>query len=462
MKKILFVAHSGTLEGGGEHSLLDMILHTKSLGLYDIHVALPEPGPFSEALKRHDIPFSTATYKFGMNPRPVFDVSTRHRTSLWFGQSLVSAYNIVTLTKPDLIISNTIVIPWFIRIARFFNVPSICVVRELNDLRNGVDLAPDTDTYLRKIAEQVTAVVFNSKYTQSNYEKYFKHLPQAIVYPVVKVDPKLIEESTTKKPFLGSTIKLVVIGNVATHKNQLLALQAINQLRKSGTNHKFHLTIVGAQRNPDYLETLKSYISKHSLSPYVTFKPYTPNPHREIVKHDILLMTSSHEAFGRVTLEGQMLGRLVIGAASAGTLEIIKNDSTGLTFKPDDSADLADTLLSAADNKRHVQSLAQKSQEQSLRVFSEEAIYAPYNELLASRHFKNQPIDYDTARLFGDDLFSMIKYGIELERDLSMVSRVITLLRPARLVYKAARNPQRTMEKVKKRVSKKRNTGLVD
>jgi glycosyltransferase involved in cell wall biosynthesis len=456
MKKILFVAHGGTLEGGGEHSLLDMVLYVKSLGIYDVHVALPEAGAFSNALKVHDIPFSTSPYKFCMNPRPDAGAGSISRTTIWFGQSLVSAYKIITSVKPDIIVSNTVVIPWFIRVAQLFNVPSICVIRELNDLRNGVDLAPDATTYLKEMAKQVTAVVFNSKYTQSDYAKYFKAMPQTTVYPVVKIDPLLMEQSMEKPLFQGRSVKMVVIGNVAPHKNQLLALKALRKIVTKKPDQVFHLTIIGAQRNLDYLRSLRSYIKKHGLSKYVTFKPYTPDPHREIIKHDILLMTSSHEAFGRVTLEGQLLSRLVVGAASAGTLEIVRDGSTGITFKPDDAADLAAVLLKAVDNQDDSSAIAKRGQDESSRKFSRQAIYEPFAELLDSDHFKNSRVDYTTSRLFGNDLFNTIEYSIRLEKDLSLAEKSLIILRPARLAYKAARDPRHALSKVRERILKKR------
>lgn len=71
----------------------------------------------------------------------------------------------------------------------------------------------------------------------------------------------------------------------------------------------------------------------------------TSTPAQEILDSDLVLAPAVDEAFGRVTAEAMLLGVPVVGAASAGTLELIgaQNDR-GFLFPADDAGALSKLL----------------------------------------------------------------------------------------------------------------------
>lgn len=76
------------------------------------------------------------------------------------------------------------------------------------------------------------------------------------------------------------------------------------------------------------------------------------------------------EGLGRVTIEGQMAGCLVIGAAAGATTEIVSDGETGLLYELGNPEDLADKLIYAEDHPEMMNQIAIAGQERACQVFN--------------------------------------------------------------------------------------------
>ena len=65
--------------------------------------------------------------------------------------------------------------------------------------------------------------------------------------------------------------------------------------------------------------------------------------------HDLLVVASRAEAFGRVTAEGMLCGCAVVGSDSGGPPELIADDR-GYLFEPNDAASLAAAITEAVED----------------------------------------------------------------------------------------------------------------
>jgi glycosyltransferase involved in cell wall biosynthesis len=68
---------------------------------------------------------------------------------------------------------------------------------------------------------------------------------------------------------------------------------------------------------------------------------FTDDPTESVLTSHVALTCSRMEAFGRATVEAMKLGRPVVGAASGGTLELVRDGWNGLLYTPGDTAALA-------------------------------------------------------------------------------------------------------------------------
>ena len=112
------------------------------------------------------------------------------------------------------------------------------------------------------------------------------------------------------------------------------------------------------------------YIETNGLSKYIDLVDYTSDISMIHKKHDIGLVCSKAEAFGRVTIEYMLAGMLVIGTNTGGTPELIQNAQTGLLYQQGDYNSLVDQLDWVSNNRLEAQKIATQSQSYAKNRFS--------------------------------------------------------------------------------------------
>lgn len=402
VKRLLFVSHSHKLEGGAEFSLLEIVKESKEKK-YDCHVILPAKGTFSDALDTLKIHYSIASYTWSAQSN--YD-STKFNPDIALvnADSLLEAYTIIKKERPDVVITNTIMPPWYAYVAKSLGIPNIMMIREAFDKRNSTRLLPTAMAYLDKLKSTIDFFLFNSHYTQGMYAKYLNSVPSNILYPIVKIaaadQPKLKQHASLN----SKTLKMIIVGSIVEHKNQLEAVKALHNLIQNG--HKsISLTIMGYADKKGYVHVIEKYISKHKLDDYITIKPFNANPLNEVVKHDVVITPSLSEAFGRVTLEGQLVGRVVIGCNSGGTKELIEHQHTGLLYNGGDESSLAERILWIMDHKQEAVALAKRGQKSAIKGFLTEALTSPFFSALESPTIKKG----EPGNVCYDPLYALIQ-----------------------------------------------------
>jgi glycosyltransferase involved in cell wall biosynthesis len=128
----------------------------------------------------------------------------------------------------------------------------------------------------------------------------------------------------------SEVLRLLMLGQITPGKGHMDALQAISKLGEQVK--KIHLTIVGSAIDDLYYQKLTHFVGANSLSDVVVFSEHTENPLDEILRHDLLLMCSQSEAYGRVTEEAMRLGVPVIGKNSGNTRFLVKDGVSGFLY----------------------------------------------------------------------------------------------------------------------------------
>jgi glycosyltransferase involved in cell wall biosynthesis len=136
--------------------------------------------------------------------------------------------------------------------------------------------------------------------------------------------------------------RCVIIGALNEGKGQDQAIKAVAILACRGLNVELRILGKGGKT---YTESLLALIKKSHLEGRVKLEGHVKNPASFINRADVLLMCSRSEAFGRVTIEGMLSGKPVIGSDSGATAELIRDGFNGLLYEPDNPADLADKII---------------------------------------------------------------------------------------------------------------------
>lgn len=364
--RVLLVSHSPLLSGGAELSLLEVIVYLYSKR-YELKVVLPTKGEFSKKLDSLDIPYCIAQYRWSVTYAD--DKGMVHPDiGIFNADSVIEAYGIIESFKPDVVLTNTIVIPWYGYASKALGIPHITLVSEMYSKDNNFQLLPNDHIYLNQIKNSSDFIIYNSKFTQNTYKHVFSDIESTVVYPVITIPKKhkalLSQHSVVPK---SSPIKLIVYGSISPHKNQLEALKAVSILQQSDT--QVRLTILGPTGTASYKKELDSYIKDNGLKNIVTFLPYNPDPFAIIAKHAIVIVPSLTEAFGRVTVEAQALGRIVIGSNMGGTTELIQDDKTGKLYTLGNPANLAQKITDVIYNPVAAEKIAINAQQYAVSSF---------------------------------------------------------------------------------------------
>lgn len=142
-------------------------------------------------------------------------------------------------------------------------------------------------------------------------------------------------------------LRLMVAGTVSEAKGQIDAIHALHHLQGMGLEAR--LSIIGPYE-ADYKAKLDRIIADLGLEQVVNFTGFSAEMSQHYQDHDLLLMCSRKEAFGRVTIEGMAASLPVVGAASGGTAEILGADERGTTYDPGNTQSLAEAIVQAAQN----------------------------------------------------------------------------------------------------------------
>jgi len=334
--KILLFSHGAQL-GGAERSMLDLIryLQTKNL---QILVVLPYAGQIEAELQKNHIPFTIIRYSwwvskktsnFADNANSLFEVFSRLKDFKKY--------------DPDLVISNTAVIPWGAITAFLLNKYHIWNVREFlikdHQLESPIPFKEITEL-IYKLSD---AIWFVSKAVKNEFEQYIPSKKSSVIYSKVAIPQSLTQALVTSPYKSKNSLKLLVAGNFNPNKGQLQAVQAVIRLIDQGSNVEMLLMGGYYDANP-YYQNIRSLISAKKYSEKIHIINFTKNPYPYFKLCDIVLVCSKMEAFSRTIIEAGLLNKGVIVSNRGGNLEAVVEGKNGYIYTYNDIEDLVNKI----------------------------------------------------------------------------------------------------------------------
>jgi glycosyltransferase involved in cell wall biosynthesis len=137
-------------------------------------------------------------------------------------------------------------------------------------------------------------------------------------------------------------------GGFYHHKGPDLAIEGFSSALGCPEMAGATLTLVGSG-NPEYENQLKQLAASRGLNGQVRFLGRVERSEMPVLlgEFDILLVPSKFEALSRIMQEGMASGLVVIGTASWGSKEILRNEENGLAVEPGDPDALAEQIKRA-------------------------------------------------------------------------------------------------------------------
>lgn len=135
---------------------------------------------------------------------------------------------------------------------------------------------------------------------------------------------------------------LLLPGRVTRWKGQHILIEALHLMK----NQNYYCIITGDnQGRQKYLDYLEKLVRKYNLQDRVGFfGRYNDVPALMMVSNVVLSTAIEPEAFGRISVEGQAMGKIVIASNIGGSVETIIDGVSGKLYQFDDPQALANAL----------------------------------------------------------------------------------------------------------------------
>ncbi len=189
-----------------------------------------------------------------------------------------------------------------------------------------------------------------------------------------KVDP-LPEVTEWLGSFEDRPTLFGLFGLISERKNQLMAVEALEQAVSKGSNLALLLAGDAFKSSEEYGEKLKEKInSTEELKKRVLWLPFRDDIERLYASIDCNLLVSSEEGFGRTIIEAGTCRKPSIGSNVGGIPEIIDNNKTGFLLEDLRAETLAkrmNTYQEMTDEQREV--MGQAAKQRTLGKFSLDA-----------------------------------------------------------------------------------------
>ena len=140
---------------------------------------------------------------------------------------------------------------------------------------------------------------------------------------------------------------------ILDHRPYEKMLRAVSQILKK-TNHKFEIIFVGPDENYKLKNSLKNFANEHNLAKSLHFVGSRTDLNNFYSLADLVISASTDpEAFGRISVEAQAMGKFVIASNHGGSVETVKDGETGYLFENNNSEDLCEKIIDAISYEKH-------------------------------------------------------------------------------------------------------------
>lgn len=170
----------------------------------------------------------------------------------------------------------------------------------------------------------------------------------------------------------GRNLNILYAGRLYPEKGIDTLLQAMSRLVGGQAKRNINLSIAGSG-SVEYENRLHQLVQQSGLTNHVTFLGWMPPAEIPALlrKFDVLVLPSVWpEPFSRAVLEGMISGLVVVATRTGGTPEIIIDGENGLLFMPNDPVDLAEKIVSLADDPDSRSAIAKAGRQSILQRFT--------------------------------------------------------------------------------------------
>lgn len=380
---VLIFSHSSEF-GGAERSLLTLVDELITAYKTRVTVVLPSDGPSIELLQNAGATILTAPINLwctvAKRPDRKEIVTLQNQSFDWIIEHLNELFSL----KPDLIVTNTIVIPWGSVAAALLNRPHIWMINEFGELDHGFNFFMPFDQVLNFIEKSSDIIVTRSNAVR---DTLFPNLSQDKIRTIYRsIDlPEVSSSHIDRSGYVfqhNTSCHLLVVGTIRKSKGQQDAVRALIEL-VNNRKRQVELVMVGHAEDR-FRDDLEQMAKVNGVDKNICILPFQENINYIMDQADIVLVCSRMEAAGRVILESMLLGKPIIGTNTGGTPEMIREGETGLLYEPGNIAQLVNQIEKLIDNPKLMQKIAENGAKFARTTFTKEKFAGEFHKLFVS------------------------------------------------------------------------------
>ena len=223
-----------------------------------------------------------------------------------------------------------------------------------------------TYNYKSKIKKFYNSVMLKSKLTIAGSNFIFGHINESyseylnkkrklrVIFRGINVDYfsqkniSILKQEKLKKEWLLASNKFTILmpGRLTYWKGHEKFIEALNILIEDYNITNFQAILLGSdQGRKVYTKKLYSLVERYSLTKKIKFISHCKEMPLAYSLADVVVSASIEpEAFGRVAIESQSMGKPIIASNIGGSKETVLNKKSGYLYKHDDPRDLAKNL----------------------------------------------------------------------------------------------------------------------
>jgi glycosyltransferase involved in cell wall biosynthesis len=364
--KACFISHSATLLGA-ERILLDLVTDLIKDHGVKCQLVFPRNGPLVAEFERIGASCVISRYGWWCDKWVPPNSATDY---IWdsIQSFLHDAAPAIQKFNPDVIWTQTMVVPWGAMAAAQLQKPHVWYVTEYGYLDHGFKfffqpLEAVTDDILQSsdvvytLSKSIGATLFPAA-APDRLRLLYCNIP----------DPARSEPQPPSHYFdIPGAVKLGIFSQIAPSKGQEDIVRAVALLSERGRNVQL---IVAGGSQTDYRERLADIARQHGVESRVKFIGFLHDVYPALRELDIAVVCSRMEAFGRVGVEPMLLEKPVVYADAGGIVEYMVDGRTGLSYPPGDVEALVDRLERLIDDPSQCAEMGRFGRAHTLQLFN--------------------------------------------------------------------------------------------
>lgn len=359
-KDVLFMSSDNNYTSGAFLCMVDLCKGMIEAGIKPL-VILPGYGNGEKILRENGIEYLFVQSRSGLIEIDKDRNETNEREQKINENAIIEIEKIINTYHIKLLHNNTNHTYVGALVAQKMGIPYIWHVRE-NIYEQGFRFF--NDDFIYGIINGANRIITVSHYIGDCYPKLDKE-KISCVYDGVEIGKYYCK----REILADKRIRILMPGIMVPLKGQHQLIKAAKLLNDLKID--FDISLVGSG-DADYIREIEDDIENGHLGDKVHLHDRVNNLEEWYKNSDIVVVCSRSEAFGRVTVEAQLTGCIVVGADCGATSELITDDDTGCLYELNNIEMLRDKIMGIDNDREKASAIAKRGQIKALESYDKE------------------------------------------------------------------------------------------